>query len=276
MWFLFDFEECSKSRGQLSISETPGESVLTSNTRQGSSSESVVPWLSGFEESDYTQLWASKRIEDEAQKRIIGEMIRPGGVCLELGGGYGRVTQVLEPRYKEVLMVDLTRRNLNMAKRRLTKASIVRSDILSIPARDSIFDSVVMIRVVHLLPDPVRMMKEILRVSKDGAVLVMSIPNLMTNHLVRELDARLLPGLRHVVPTYGPAIWPIGERPYFSPHRLFVPEQFRVTSKRGTGLFDNFVGKALNGLPWLHLLDVATARLWFLKLDVFFRFEITK
>jgi SAM-dependent methyltransferase len=236
----------------------------------------AVPWLSGFEESDYTKLWDSKRIEDQAQKRIILGMIRPGGSCLELGGGFGRITKVLEPYFSRVVMVDLTKRNLRMARARLGKSQIVRSDVTSIPSRDSVFDTIVMVRVVHLLPDPLATMEEILRVAKDGAILVMSVPNLMTNRFVRDLDAKILPGIRHALPNYGPAVWPYGEEPYFAPHELFVPKQFRVTSVRGTGLFDNFVGKALNSLPWLHLVDVATSPLWFMKLDVFFRFEVKK
>jgi ubiquinone/menaquinone biosynthesis C-methylase UbiE len=252
------------------------EEASSSARTETSEAPSAVPWLSGFEEADYTKLWEGKRIEDAAQKRVILQMIRPGGSCLELGGGYGRITQVLEPYFREVMMVDLTKRNLRMASARLMKAGIVRSDVSMIPAKDSSFDSIVMIRVVHLLQDPEKTMKEILRVSKDGAILVMSIPNLMTNHLVRTLDAKLFPGIRHILPTYGPAIWPMGEKPYFSPQRLFVPEQFRVTARRGTGMFDNFVGKALNGIPCLYLLDVATSPLWFFKLDVFFRFEVRK
>ena len=203
-------------------------------------------------------------------------MIRPGEACLELGGGFGRMTRVLEQHFGHVMMVDLARRNLRMARKRLMKADVVSSDVSVIPARESSFDSVVMVRVVHLLPDPMATMKEIRRVSKNGAVLIMSIPNLLTNKLVRELDSKLVPGVRHVFPSYGPVVWPFGERPCLSPHELFVPQGFRVTMRRGTGLFDNFVGKAFNGLPWLHLLDVATSPFWFLKLDVFFRFEIAK
>jgi len=236
----------------------------------------TLPWLRGFQDSDYSKLWEGKRIEDEAQQRIIKGMIRPGGSCLELGGGFGRITRILEPYFGRVMMIDLTKRNLRMAKVRLSKAQMLRSDVSMIPARDSCFDSVVMVRVVHLLRDPAATMKEIRRVSKDGAILIMSIPNLLTNRLVRELDAKVLPGIRHVVPSYGPVVWPYGAEPHLSLHELFVPTGFRVTARRGTGLFDNFVGKALNGLPWLHLLDVATSPLWLFKLDIFFRFEITK
>lgn len=242
----------------------------------GRSAHAVLPWLSGFEDSDYSKLWETKRIEDEAQRRILRKMIRPGESCLELGGGFGRITHVLESYFRQVIMIDLAKRNIRMARARLGRADLIHSDVSAIPARDSVFDSVFMIRVVHLLPDPASTLKEIRRVAKDGAVLVMSVPNLLTNKLVRDLDAKLLPGVRHFVPSYGPVVWPFGERPYLSPQELFIPQGFRVTARRGTGLFDNFVGKALNGLPWLSLLDVATSPLWFFKLDVFFRFEITK
>ncbi|MDG6987907.1 MAG: class I SAM-dependent methyltransferase [Nitrososphaerota archaeon] len=237
---------------------------------------SKTPWLDGFEETDYSKFWETKRIEDEAQKRVVRGMIRPGGACLDLGGGFGRMTKVLEPYFREVVMMDLTRRNLRTAKDTLAKAGLVRSDVSTIPARDSSFDSVVMIRVVHLLPRPLETMKEVQRVSKDGAVLIISVPNLVTNYMIREFDAKVLPGIRHVMPTFGPAVWPIGDKPRLSPHELFVPSRFRMTERRGTGMFDNFMGKALNRFPWLHLIDVATSPFWYFKLDVFFRFEVRK
>ena len=233
-------------------------------------------WLRGFEENDYSKLWAKKRIEDQAQKRIIRGWIRPGESCLELGGGYGRITRVLEPHFRNVVMLDLARRNVRMAKGNLAKASVMRSDISTLPLRDSTFDTVVMIRVVHLLPDPARTMKEILRVIKDGGTLLMSVPNLVTNHLLRRFGTKLFPSLRHVVPAFGPAMWPLGERPFLRPQELFVPGNFRLKAMKGTGLFDNYIGAALNKFPSLSLIDSATSPLWFLKLDVFLRFEAAK
>lgn len=240
------------------------------------SRSSAVPWLSGFEKNDYSRLWASKRIEDEAQKRIIRGWLRPADSCLELGGGFGRITRILEPYFRTVAMVDLTVRNLQMAKGNLAKAGILWSDVSTLPIRESTFDTVVMIRVVHLLPDPVKTMKEILRVIKDGGTLIMSIPNLIVNYLIREFEMKVFPSMKHVVPTFGPVVWPFGERPYLRPQEFFVPKEFKMRGRRGTGLFDNYVGKSLNGVPSLSLLDVATSPLWFFKLDVFFKFEVSK
>jgi ubiquinone/menaquinone biosynthesis C-methylase UbiE len=233
--------------------------------------------LSGFEENDYSQLWSHKRIEDEAQKRIIRSWIRQGKACLELGGGFGRITRILEPYFHDVLMIDMTKRNLEMARLNLKRASIVRGDVSTIPARDSTFDTVVMVRVAHLLPNPTRTMEEIARVSKNGGTLIMTVPNLMTNYMVRQFELKFSPKLQHAIPAFGPpAVWPLGESPRFSPDKTFVPSEFRRTERRGTGLFDNFVGKTLNGFPWLHLVDVATSPLWFFKLDIFLRYKIVK
>jgi SAM-dependent methyltransferase len=235
-----------------------------------------MTWLSGFEKNDYSKLWALKSIEDEAQRRIIRGWLRPGDSCLELGGGYGRITRVLEGYFRNVVMMDLTRRNLRMARGNLKKAAIMCSDVSTIPMRESAFDTVVMVRVVHLLPDPTKTMREILRVMKDRGTLIMSIPNLLANHMSRQLELKLFPPIRHAFPTYGPVVWPLGEIPYLRPNELFVPKEFQVTGRRGTGLFDNSVGKALNRFPWLSLVDVATSPFWFFKLDVFFRFEVSK
>lgn len=236
----------------------------------------ALPWLDGFEQNDYSRLWDSKRIEAEAQTRILTGWVKPGESYLDLGGGFGRVARTIEPFFHRAALIDLTKRNLGMAKKNLKHTEIIRGDVSNIPARDSSFDFITMIRVVHLLPDPSRTMREILRVSKDEGILVMSVPNLAVNCAIRDLDPGVLSGIRHILPTYGPVVWPYGQRCIFSPHKLFVPKEFKLTGRRGTGLFDNFVGKSLNRFPQLHLLDVATSPFWFIKLDVFLRFEIRK
>ena len=226
------------------------------------------PWLSDFERHDYRLIWRGKGLEDAAEKHIILSWLPPGGRCLELGAGFGRITQILKPRFNEVVSLDLSGRNLGIAKQRVAGVEWGRSDVASIPFRDSAFDCIVMVRVVHLLPDPVAVMKEACRVAREGGSVIISVPNLAMNSLLWRIsrDPRM----------FGPAEWPFGERPYLDVSRGIIPEGFRLLKKRGTGLFDNPVGRLCQGMKRLYLLDVATSFLWIFKLDVFLKNEVRK
>lgn len=232
--------------------------------------------MEDFEKWDYTSVWRKKKLEDEAQKRIIRSWLKRSGSCLELGGGFGRVTSVIEEFFDLVVMIDLSRRNLSVAHTRLKKANLIRADVAHMPAADSCFDYVVMIRVIHLLDDPKTVMQEILRVSKDGGTLIMSVPNIPMNQLVHFMDGTMSAVLGRSGATFGKAVWPVGKGPYIEPHRTFTPSSFYLKERRGTGLFDNFLGMLLDRYRFLHLIDVATSQLWFFKLDVFLKFEIHK
>ncbi len=235
------------------------------------------PWLADFETHDYRLLWKGKRLEDAAQKHIILSWLPHPGRCLELGGGFGRITKVLESRADEILMLEFSRRNLGTAKGRLNTASLVRSEVSRIPTRDSIFDSVVMVRVIHLLPNPRAVMMEILRTVKDGATVVVSVPNLAINNLLWLAKAKLFPiSIQNRTPKFGPAAWPFDEKPYFITTKDFAPKNFEVLQRRGTGIFDNAAGRVFNWSRHLYLVDVATSPLWFLKPDVFLKFRVTK
>lgn len=233
--------------------------------------------LSDFEEHDYSALWRGKRLEDLAQKHVIRSWLPQGESCLEVGGGYGRVTSLLESRFSHVAMLEFAKRNISMAKQRLRRARIMRADAAHIPIRSDSFDCAVMVRVVHLLPEPDVVIREIYRVVRNGGTVIISVPNLQMNRLSWSLKERLMPkGLRNRAQTYGSAEWPYGERPYLLPNRYFVPASFEARGKKGTGLFDNYVGKMLGRFRPLYLVDVATSPFWLFKFDIFMRFVVHK
>ncbi|MDA4125267.1 MAG: class I SAM-dependent methyltransferase [Thaumarchaeota archaeon] len=227
--------------------------------------------MANYEKYDYRQVWAGKRLEDAAQKHIISSWLTPAERCLELGCGFGRITQILEPTFRDIFALEYTPRNLTIAKQRLKKTNLARADISRIPARDSSFDCVVMIRVIHLLPDPTAVLREVARVSKDGATVIISMPNLAMNNLL--WAAR---GLRTRNSARGPFVWPYDAGPYFVPISDIAPSALRLDNRRGTGLLDNAAGKLLERFTHLYLLDVATSPLWFFKLDVFLKFRVVK
>lgn len=247
------------------------------DAEHGLFSEGSPPWLADFDTHDYRLIWRGKRLEDVAQKHIVRDWLPHPGRCLELGGGFGRITKVLESKADEILMLEYSKRNLGIAKTRLSRSSLIRTDVSRIPVKDSMFDSVVMVRVIHLLPNPRAVMLEILRVAKAGATVVVSVPNLAVNNLLWAAKAKLFPAsIRNRTPTFGPAAWPFDERPYFITPKDFAPKNFEILQRRGTGIFDNAAGRLFDRSEHLYLVDVATSPLWFLKPDIFLKFRVAK
>jgi SAM-dependent methyltransferase len=77
----------------------------------------------------------------------------PGGVCLELGCGVGRVTAPLAARFERVVGVDISRGNLALAERRLAEAGIANGElrllesvaaVADLPACDLLFSVIVL------------------------------------------------------------------------------------------------------------------------------------
>jgi SAM-dependent methyltransferase len=205
---------------------------------------------------------------------IIRNWIVGSDSCLELGGGTGRITKTLEKWTRFVVMLDISWESLLTAGMSLEGVDLIQADIANLPFRDSSVGRVVMLEVIHLLPDPKAVFREIIRVAKDESVLVLSIPNLQMNHVLTGIF-RVFPRLAPLFPTFGPARWPLGDKPFRNPHSL-VPGSFRLHTRRGTGLFNNYFGKLLGRFDFLALVDVSTSRLWFLKPDVLYKFRIEK
>ena len=110
-------------------------------------------YVPDYENYDYLREWQRRDIEDAAEREMIRSWLPRAKYCLELGGGFGRITEILEPCAAEVVMVDFSKRNLSLASARLRKAMLLRSDVRGIPFADSAFDCIVVVRMLHHVDD---------------------------------------------------------------------------------------------------------------------------
>jgi 2-polyprenyl-3-methyl-5-hydroxy-6-metoxy-1,4-benzoquinol methylase len=237
---------------------------------KGFSIRELLPGLSAnppdYERYDYRKEWRRKEIEDLAEKRILTKWIKqPIGSCLELGSGFGRLTVLFQNHSQEIVTIDFSEANLHQTKNTAKRAQVIRSTVQELPFRDNSFDYIFLIRVVHHLPDPQVVLKEISRVARPDATLILSAPNqvfgknrkLRSNTLVAEGDH--------------------GHRIYSAPLGYYsLPEFLREEERRGTGIFENRIGLALRRLEFLHLVDAISAPAWFLKPIVFVKYRIVK
>ncbi len=214
----------------------------------------VIP---DYETFDYSTVWRGRGIEDRAEKEIVSRWAT-GETGIELGGGFGRITQVLERRLSRTFMLDYSLSNLRRASSRLTKTVLIRDSFDRLPFNDDVFDFVALIRVIHHVPDPDSLLGEIVRVSRNGATFVLGI----ANHPIRKRRTlEVTPGRHRIYPT------PLGRYGHAGLERVEI---------LGVGAFDNRIGRMAERLFPLATLDVKTARLWPLKPMLFVRYRVSK
>ena len=214
-----------------------------------------------YERYDYATVWKRRGIEDRAEREMVSRW-SAGETGIELGGGFGRITQVLEKRIGKMFMLDYSLRNLRRASSRLERTTLIRDNIGKLPFDDSVFDFVALVRVMQHIPDPDSLLSEVVRVARNGGTFVLAIGN--EDRRWHRGDA-----IRIKVTETGHRIFstPLGRYGHAGLERLEI---------RGLGAFDNLIGRRAERLFPLATLDLKTSRLWPAKPMLFIRYRVKK
>jgi SAM-dependent methyltransferase len=123
-------------------------------------------------ESFYWWFVARRRLLESFVKEIAGEFNRPA--ILDVGCGTGINFSVLT-KYGDAFSSDASGEALSFSKSRGIDG-LVRSHIESLPFRDSTFDVITALDVLEHIDNDLGAMDELLRVTKDRGVLVITVP----------------------------------------------------------------------------------------------------
>ncbi|NWF86651.1 class I SAM-dependent methyltransferase [Candidatus Bathyarchaeota archaeon] len=111
----------------------------------------------------------------------IAKSCRARDLCVDVGCGTGFVTGFELPHYKMVVAADISKRMLDVAKRRLGGAKslcLVVCDAEFLPFKRGVADLVSVSSLLHHLPRPFSYLKEVSRILKvDGFVYVTREPS---------------------------------------------------------------------------------------------------
>lgn len=104
------------------------------------------------------------------------ERLLPQGPCavLDIACGTGIVTERLPRPGRTVVGVDRSPGMLGLAARRVP-GGVVRGDATRLPFASDAVDAVVIVWLLHLLPDPVPVLAEAARVLRPGGVLITTV-----------------------------------------------------------------------------------------------------
>ncbi len=103
-----------------------------------------------------------------------------GGTALDCGAGTGLVTQRLAPMFGRVVALDLSRRSLELLRRKpgCERAILVQADARRLPFPDGVFDAVVCANTLqHLRPgaDQLAGAGELVRVARPGGTVAVTV-----------------------------------------------------------------------------------------------------
>lgn len=186
-----------------------------------------LPRFCDYEGSDYrTAFWEGqgREYEDLAERFALRRLLPPPEQrIIDIGGGFGRLVDLYNG-YKEIVLMDASRSQLQDAQRRLGQGRViyVAANLYEMPFALGAFDTAVMVRVLHHLtnvPDAMRAVREILR---PGGTFVLEYAN------KRNLKAILRYLLRRQTASpFSPEPWEFAPL-HFDFHPTYVEESLRA------------------------------------------------
>jgi len=190
-----------------------------------------------YNQVDYSQFWTgfSKSLFDKKEQRIVQKLIpSTPGWFVDLGCGYGRFLPAYVNSNRKIVLVDYALNLLEEAANKYSQENIyfIAADVYHLPFRDNIFDCGLSVRLFHHINAPRSFLREISRVFREGASIVLSYSN--KKNLLRILKHGAK-ALQHNHEQYGEMLF--GTYPvYFD--ELCRNEKFVVNTTRGTGFLD--------------------------------------
>lgn len=201
------------------------------------------------------QFTISEKHEDLLERKLISMNIKDGQIAVDLGGGYGRLTDLLLSRFKFVILIDYSERNIERAVKNLDTDRIlfVLADVRNPPLMEGSVDFIMSIRVMHHYPN-LDFLSFIVSKLRVGGSFLFNVNNISSPifvlHMMKSLAMNGKVGLNYFNPE------PQGIRDssskrdvYFIKYRKLldsVPKMCRIERAIGTGLFHNSMIESLS------------------------------
>ncbi|RLA83772.1 MAG: hypothetical protein DRG40_06485 [Deltaproteobacteria bacterium] len=114
----------------------------------------------------------SKRFKAVKKALAVSE----SDLFLDVGCGAGHLLKIIDQGKK--IGLDLSVTMLKLAQKKCSRRTfLVQADAQNLPFKDSTFDKISSTEVIEHIPKPQQMLAEIVRIAKEDATIVITIPN---------------------------------------------------------------------------------------------------
>ncbi len=131
---------------------------------------------------NYQDYWAGREYEHAAEEMAIKRLLKGQRFknAVDVGGGYGRLSRLLTNFADKVTLAEPSQQQLDIAKIYLKDIPSIEQKLLQasdLKMTSASVDLVLVVRVLHHLPDPAAELAEIARVLKPGGTFVLEFAN---------------------------------------------------------------------------------------------------
>jgi len=139
-----------------------------------------------YDSYDYSSYWQGREYEHESEAYAIKSFlskIKKIDKALEIGGGFGRLLPLYVFRAKRVSFTEASAKLLSQAKKthKFKNVEFIQSTLENLPKKlkRRSFDLIVMIRVIHHLPDSDSTFNTIEKLAANNGYLILEFANKM-------------------------------------------------------------------------------------------------
>ncbi|MEM0133799.1 MAG: class I SAM-dependent methyltransferase [Thermoplasmatales archaeon] len=222
--------------------------VFNSNIVNGQVDEGLIP---DYESSQFT---IREKHEDLLERKLISRNLTDGFIAVDLGGGYGRLTDLLLHHFKYVVLIDYSLRNMERAVKDLDSERVLfmLADIRNPPILNGSVDFIMSIRVMHHYPD-LDFLGFITNKLRKGGSLLFNANNLSSPMFVLHMMKSLITNGKVGLNLFNPVTQGISDSAtrrevYFMKYRNLIdsiPKTCHVERIIGAGMFHNSMIEAV-------------------------------
>lgn len=146
-----------------------------------------MPQTCDYSDTDYkAAFWGSgERVYEDMAERIALQKLLPasGKSFLDLGAGFGRLTNEYVDRFSEITLFDYAKNLLNQAeqewslRQQKTHLRFVQGDARKLPFPDAAFDVIISVRMMHHILEVEEVVAEIKRVLRPSGCAIIEFAN---------------------------------------------------------------------------------------------------